>query len=172
MSLELGTCLSFPKTGRFIKSTVFAGKSGDQESTRANGAQPPTSGGTKDNQVFAQCSRRYLQPIEQCFPVLARRNTAWSSNAHLQTIPCWLCGDISQYPTWRGASGQPQPEILGTALSSVCFTACPHQNQATTDLIMRKYLLNKEKIFRRDSISFLPANNTSCQYISLSQTSI
>lgn len=40
MPLELGMCLSFPKTGRFIKSAAFGGKSDDQESTRANGAQP------------------------------------------------------------------------------------------------------------------------------------
>lgn len=59
-------------------------------------------------------------------------------------------------------------------LSALCASQPAHikTRQQQICLIMRKYLLNKEKIFRRDSISFLPANNTSCQYISLSQTSI
>lgn len=129
--------------GRFLNSIVFGGKSEDWERVRATLSPGETS---------KKSAPRHgdLLPFQQCLATLARRNTAWSSNTvcfptrtRCKTSSLdlqWLFLTPTLVRCKWPSQSQSDPGNRSYA-PCLCLTACPHQNQATTDLF------NKEKIF-------------------------
>lgn len=132
-------------------------------------------------EAFAQCSRAWQRPLpfQRCSPILARKNRAPSSHIHrlsnfmttkrAQNSPAGICSDVSEPLLQLGASSHMQLEVLGTALQLHVSLSQPGHTktrQHRVCLIMKKYLFNKEKIFRRDKVSHLLTSNSSCQDVS------